>query len=223
MALTDSYLTSTKNLESFLETIKNAKAPERFTIKFLEDLGFKSTNDRLLISVLKALDFLDENSVPTQRYFEYLDDSQSARILAEAIEDAYEDLFRLNKKANEMERSKIVGKLKSLTEGKKSKQVYEKMALTFESLVNLADFDHLNKSTKVEKKEPIKTEKKPIVSNIQETTKSNSIQQNSDFNLKTNEKSLIDSITYRIEINLPASRDKAVYDAIFRSMKEHLL
>lgn len=34
---------------------------------------------------------------------------------------------------------------------------------------------------------------------------------------------MIDSMTYRIEIILPANRDKAVYDAIFRSLKEHLL
>ena len=31
------------------------------------------------------------------------------------------------------------------------------------------------------------------------------------------------SLVYRIEIILPAVRDQAVYDAIFRSAKEHLL
>ena len=40
MALTNSYLTSTKNLESIINSVINAKAPERFTNKFLEDLGY---------------------------------------------------------------------------------------------------------------------------------------------------------------------------------------
>ena len=38
MAITNSYLTSTKNLESIINSVINAKAPERFTNKFLEDL-----------------------------------------------------------------------------------------------------------------------------------------------------------------------------------------
>jgi len=31
------------------------------------------------------------------------------------------------------------------------------------------------------------------------------------------------ALVYRIEIVLPAVRDQAIYDAIFRSAKEHLL
>lgn len=38
MALTNSYLTSTKNLESIINSVISAKAPDRFINKFLEDL-----------------------------------------------------------------------------------------------------------------------------------------------------------------------------------------
>ena len=55
MALTTSYLTSTKNFEGIMKSILGARAPERFTNKFLEDLGYKSSNDRLITGVLKAL------------------------------------------------------------------------------------------------------------------------------------------------------------------------
>lgn len=47
MALTNAYLQTTKNLQSIINSVVSAKAPERFTNKFLEDLGFKSSNDRL--------------------------------------------------------------------------------------------------------------------------------------------------------------------------------
>ena len=41
MSLTNSYLITTKNLESVINAVLTARAPERFTYKFLEDLGFK--------------------------------------------------------------------------------------------------------------------------------------------------------------------------------------
>src|SRR5262249_20897294 len=112
-----------------------------FTLKFIEDLGFKSTNDRLFIPLLKALGFLDENGAPKQRYFDFLDDSQWQIVLADGIRDAYEDLFRLNKKAHAMSRSDLMGKLKSLTQGKYSDNVVNLMTKTFTELVKLADFE----------------------------------------------------------------------------------
>lgn len=79
MSLPNSYLITTKNLEKFLNTIISAQAPDRFTQKFLENLEFKSTNDRLFISILKTLGFIDDGSIPTQRYYNFLDQSQSKK------------------------------------------------------------------------------------------------------------------------------------------------
>jgi len=49
--------------------------------------------------VLKALGFIDDAGVPKQRYFDFLDQGQSARVLAEGIREAYSDLFNVNKNA----------------------------------------------------------------------------------------------------------------------------
>jgi hypothetical protein len=59
MALSASYLVTTRNLESFFNSLITAKAPDAFTQRFLESLEFKSTNDRLYIGLLKSLGFLD--------------------------------------------------------------------------------------------------------------------------------------------------------------------
>ena len=91
MALTNSYLTSTKNLESIINSVINAKAPDRFTNKFLEDLGYKSSNDRLVVGMFKALGLLDDSGQPLQRYYEFLDQTQTGKILAIGIEEAYGD------------------------------------------------------------------------------------------------------------------------------------
>ena len=71
MALTTSYLISTKNFEGIMNSILGARAPERFTNKFLEDLGYKSSNDRLITGVLKALGLLTDAGEPTQRYYDF--------------------------------------------------------------------------------------------------------------------------------------------------------
>ena len=100
MSLNATYLITTKNVDSFFNSLITAKAPEVFTQKVLENLEFKSTNDRLFIGLLKSLGFLDPNGAPTERYFRFLDQSQSKRVLAEAIQDAYGDLFAVNTKTS---------------------------------------------------------------------------------------------------------------------------
>lgn len=101
MALMTSYLLKTSNLEEFFNAIRTARAPDSFTHKFLKDLGFASSNDRLLIGVLKGLQLLDENGTPTEQYFKFLDQSQSGRVLADGIRNAYDDLFAINKNAQD--------------------------------------------------------------------------------------------------------------------------
>ena len=82
MAIPTSYLTSTKNLQGILSAIQQAKAPDRFTQRFLEELEFKSTSDRLIIGVLKSLRFIDDQGKPKDRYFQFLDQSLSDRVMA---------------------------------------------------------------------------------------------------------------------------------------------
>lgn len=119
MSLTNSYLTSTKNFDAIMNSILSARAPERFTNKFLEDLGFKSSNDRLITGVLKGVGFLSETGEPTQRYYAFLDQTQSKKILAIGIQEAYEDLFNLRRDAQNMSQDEVKNKLKTLTQGQK--------------------------------------------------------------------------------------------------------
>jgi len=207
MALPKAYLMTVKNLEAALNAIKTAQAPEKFTQKFLETLEFKSTSDRLLIGVLKSLKFIGDEGKPTQRYFEFLDQTQSGKVLAEGIKEAYADLFAVNVNANQMSRDDIVNKLKTLSQGQLSEAVIDKMAMTFTGLVKLADFS----ATRQQRTSPTGdagTEK------LKEDT-----QKPKD----EHPKSKIAGLAYNIHLILPESRDPAVYDALFKSLKDHLL
>jgi len=208
MAITNSYLTSTKNLESIINSVINAKAPERFTNKFLEDLGYKSSNDRLIIGMFKALGLLDDNGQPLQRYYEFLDQTQTGKIIALGIQEAYEDIFNLRKDAQNLTNDEVKNKLKTITQGQKSDKILGLMAMTFRAFCDLADWDAAIKE------EPEKTETTLIVSkndNIQEA-KTKTIPANTEMNLH-----------YNIQIHLPETTNMAVYDAIFQSLKKHLM
>ncbi len=200
MALPSAYLTSTKNTPAIFQGIQMAQAPQRFTQRFLEGLGFPSANDRAMINVLKALRFLDDTGVPLKRYHEYLDQTQSAGIIAEAVRDAYADLFRVNTRAYEMSIQEIKNKMKTLSEGQFSDRVLLAMATTFAALAKLGDFT-----------ESAKAAVSALESQEQESAISSTPQP-----LK------IRGLVYNINLHLPESRDPAVYDALFRSLREHL-
>jgi hypothetical protein len=209
MALMSAYLVNTKNAAAFFNAIQGAKAPERFTTKFLKDLDFASSNDRLFIGVLKGLGFLDENGAPTERYFAFLDHSQSGRVLADALRDAYDELFALNKNAQKMTVDEVKGKLKSLTQGQKSENVVNWMANTFKTLTELADWS----APAVAPEQPA-AEQPKVTSDVSASAASNA--------------SVLGSVArelqlqYNIQLILPESRDQAVYDALFSSLRRHL-
>jgi hypothetical protein len=212
MALPTSYLTSAKNLGAIFTAMQQAKAPERFTVRFLESLGFKSNTDRLIIGVLKAIGFLDDQGKPTGRYFEFLDQTQSKRVLAEGIQEAYRDLFEVNTGAHKLDRGEVKNKFKTLSQGQYGESVIDKMALTFAALVALADFSGPAKgSTRVE----------DAHTNVELDSRQESAP-TMDTTREVGPEISWGGLHYNIQIILPESRDPKVYDALFRSLREHL-
>ena len=211
------YLVAVKNLRPFLEAVRRAQAPEKVNLRFIEELGFKSTNDRLFIPLLKAMKFVDEAGKPTSRYHSFFDDSEWKRVLADGVRDAYPDLFRINKEAHNFSREQLAGKLKSLSEGKLSPAVLANITRTFLELVKLADFSTTPPEQSLPPVEPEQA-RKTVVAEVSQP----SVESARGEQVPTTSQNA-PSLVYRIEIVLPAVRDQAVYDAIFRSAREHLL
>lgn len=209
MALTSAYLTSTKNLEPVINAILTAKAPERFTYRFLEDLGFKSSNDRLYINLFKGLGLLDDSGTPTERYFKFLDQGIYKEILAEGIKEAYEDLFNINVNAQNLSTDEVKNKLKTLTQGQKTDKVVSLMAMTFTALCAIADWN-------------VKKNKTAVLESSVKEEKNNQEIKIAEEKITVSPKREKLELHYDIQIHLPETRDEAVYDAIFSSMKKHL-
>jgi Family of unknown function (DUF5343) len=217
MALPKSYLTSTKNLSSVLQAMQSAQAPSQFTTRFLEGVGFSSSNDRLIIGVLKSLGFLDSEARPQDRYFRYLDQTQAAQVLAEGIRDAYSDLFQVRKDAQNLTKQEVVNKAKTLSQGALGESVLDKVAATFVALCGLADFSTTTplpstKATGDATPAPVeRANENPRVQDIDRSSQARHAALS------------LGGLHYNIQITLPQTRDAAVYDAIFRSLREHLI
>jgi hypothetical protein len=217
MALMDSYLIKTIHMTELFSSIQSAQAPDRFTLKFLENMGFSSSNDRLFIRVLKSLNLIDENGAPTENYYEFLDQSAAPRLMAKLLRVAYGDLFAINKKANEMSEAELKNKLKTLTQGKKSESVISNMVRTFKALSEFADWDPVHKP-------------QPQIVKTKEKSKSEEVKEEPLQPQKAaSEEPVVvnrpnrSQLHYNIQIHLPESRDPKVYDAIFESLNKHLV
>ncbi len=210
MALPDSYTLKPGSIPAYFDAILQAEAPERFSTKFLEGLEFKSTNDRSLIGILKDLKFLDTDAKPTKLYYEFLDRPQSKKVLAAAIRTAYADLFTLNKDAQKFTTPEAKNKLRTLYAGSKKDPLIALIARTFTALCEYADFS-VTPSVE-ESKGKIDPPAKPPVAHPPEAKPPSTPRTPVSLG----------SLQYHINIVLPESRDQAVYDAIFKSVRDHL-
>lgn len=211
MALPNSYVQKYTAIPAYFDAMLDAQPPERFSQKFLENLGFTSSNDRLFISVVKELGFVNQDGKPQKRYFEFLDRSQSRKVISEAIKEMFEDLYAINSSAHTLSVEDVTNKLRTLYAGQKSDTVIDRVAKTFKSLCEYADFSG---SQKIKPKEatpqPIQTTKPEATPHIERPIPS------------VSSTVALDSLQYHINIVLPESRDQAVYDAIFKSLRDHL-
>ena len=93
MALSSAYVQVNRQISDFFSKLQEGQAPDQFTQQHLKDIGFPSGSHRALIPLMKSLEFLTPEGVPTPRYHEYRNRAQASRIMGEALRKAYSDLF----------------------------------------------------------------------------------------------------------------------------------
>jgi hypothetical protein len=211
VALLNQYLMTPGLLGQFLERIREGQAPEKFTRQHLKDIGFKSSNHHGFIPLLKGLGFLTSDGSPTQRYKDYLDKTRSKVVLGEAVRESYGDLFNIKSEPTKSDRDMIAGKFKSTYN--LSEDLSNRSATTF-----LALLEHADKDTAFGKKgAPIL----PVDDGKPDQQTGDDIDKN-DFKKDVKNLRSID-LSYNFQIHLPATKDIEVYNAIFKSLREHIL
>jgi len=187
-----------------LEKMIQAQQPERFTLDFLNTkLGFDSGSARPIIPLLKRLGFISSDGSPTKLYSRFRNPEERGAAMAEAMRVAYREVFERNEFAHDLVKDKLKNLIVEITGLSPGDATVGAVVNTFNNLKSFANFDA---SGAVESKSSAKA---LVIEQPNEAPRPSS---EMGFNL-----------SYTINLNLPETADVEVFNAIFKSLKEHLL
>lgn len=210
---TYTYTKSVGKISSLFSSIMNKGVPAKVTVQWLKSIGFTSSNDATLIPLLKSLKFVDDSGAPTEYWSKYRS-PKGPQVLAEAIRNAYDDLFSTHPDAQSLDDQQLMVFFRANT--KSGEDTVRRTVSTFNELAKLADFgtnknlrpDHLagNANATPEPEPNLNLFKSPSL----------------DARSLTNAGQPL-TINLNVELQIPATDDQSVYEAFFAAMKKHLL
>lgn len=194
-------------LKEFLAKIREIGIPNKATVKWLESLGYKSSNDRSMLSVLQQIGFIDETGVSLERWTKYRG-ARYRKVLAEGIIEGYGELYSMYPDAH----SRTTEELESFfsTRSTAGKQVIQKTVSTYKVLCELADFDSISTPTD-----------KPPASKKTESIVELPVKQ-TDQIVSASPRSFVPKLHIDIQIHISPDASPEQIDQIFASMAKHL-
>lgn len=197
------YMTNPSVIKKFLEHVQKAGVPERVTQQYLEQSGFKSKNDRPLISILKTIGFISADGAPTSVWQSYRNRTQGPKVLAGAIQKAYAELFKLYPDAQRKDNEALRNYFSAHT--KVAESTLGLIVSTFKALCASADFE-----------DPVEPEgakdlDQPPPHKIPPRVPPAYVAQ-----------AAAPAININIQLQLPATDDAKIYDNLFAAMKKYL-
>ncbi|WP_454255627.1 DUF5343 domain-containing protein [Pseudomonas sp. Marseille-Q8238] len=209
------YSTAPGTLEHMLEKIKTASVPERVTQDFVSTkLAMKGGSARACIPFLKKMEFVATDGRPTDLYKEFRNPKKSRIAVGKAFRKLYERLYEMNEYLHDANDQDILGMIVECTGGQKDSSVTKLTLATLNMLRKISDFDEVdNKDSDSSINESSFTTESPFPTELSAPTISSQ---------KNNSGKSI-NLAYTINLNLPATKDIEVFNAIFKSLKDHLL
>lgn len=201
------FMNATGAVSKILDKIKLAATPDRFTQDFLAtELGFPGGSPRPFISLAKKMGLLASDGSPTDLYrqFRNTNNATSKAAMAKALKNAYADIYSRNEYAHSLSRADLEGLVVEMTGLEKGNQTVRAIVGTFESLKSYADFKAKEELLIPEKS----TEEIP-----------HEIHKKSGHHAA----GVALGLSYTINLVLPKTDDVAVFNAIFKSLKENIL
>jgi hypothetical protein len=211
------YMNSTGLVSKILDKIKEAKTPDRFSQDFLGTvLGFSSGSAKTFIPLAKRLNLINSDGTPTDLYRRFRgSEDESGAAMAQAIRAGYGPLYKRNEYAHQLEKRKLEGLIREITGMEDGNSAVRAIVGTFEALKRYANFDAIPSGTG---DDGVDTER----GDVDETSLARGSGATEGVHVPSSGDSPI-RFGYTININLPDTNDITVFNAIFKSMKEHLL
>lgn len=206
------YVLTTGSMETMLDRIKSASVPDKFSQDFVTTkLLIKGGSGRALIPFIKKMGLVATDGTPTDRYKEFRNPDKSGIAIAESMREMYEPLFEMNEYVYELDTSTLKGLIVEATGSEPGSTVVAKTLSTFQALKKKASFEVQDEDTSTPRAEPEPTSQQPLSVPISYQT-----QQPQSTKEGIN-------LSYTINLNLPPTTDIEVFNAIFKSLKQHLL
>lgn len=201
------YITSPGNIDKALNGIKAAAVPERVSQDFVKTiLKIPGGSGDQMTSFLKKLGFTNPDGSPNEIYKKFRNPASSGAAIAQAIKTAYAPLYVRNEFLHELSDAQLVGLVVEETGLPHDAGPVRLIVNCIKHLKSFASFE----ATPETEQPPLA--KLPPAAPPQDGEREHRTRKTLGLNLG-----------YTINLNLPATSDPEVFDAIFRSLKEHLL
>ncbi|MGQ0551819.1 MAG: DUF5343 domain-containing protein [Planctomycetota bacterium] len=185
--------------------IKSAATPSRFTQDFLATkLAMTGGSARSLVPFLKRIGFLGTDGSPSDLYKRFRNPTEAGPAAFQSMKTGYRALYEINESAHELSDKDLKGLVVQVTGLEPESGTVKAILGSFKAVKAAATFDE------VAKEEPDEDEEEPTPRVDGET-------------MPPAAPASKLGLSYTINLNLPATSDIAVFDAIFRSLKENLL
>jgi Family of unknown function (DUF5343) len=199
------YVTAHGNITKALERIKSAETPPRFTQDFLATtLDMPGGSARPVIPFLKRTGFLGSDGVPTDLYKRFRNESQRGVAAAEALRVGYKPLYAINEYIHNAKDPDLRGVILQATGQSEDSTSIAPTVGSFKALRAYANFNAPS------------VEKPPESGDESGRREDAEARNGGDLPAGIN-------LGYTINLHLPPTSDVAVFNAIFKSLKEHLL
>jgi hypothetical protein len=192
------YTPNPNNVKRFFKVIQEVGIPPKMTIGYLPTIGFRSGNDRYLVSLAKSLGFVDSSGVPTDKWHKYKNKDKAKQVMTSAIRTVYKELFDTYPNAEKRDDATLQNYF-AAKHTEVGARVAQYMMQTFKNLCEFADFEGVVT-------EPGAKPTTPSVGKVSEVT--------------PGVKPV--TININIQLSLPATEDAAIYDKLFEALKKHL-
>jgi Family of unknown function (DUF5343) len=203
------YLVSATSLKNALERIRTAATPERVTGDFVNaKLQLKGGSGSVMPPFLKKIGLVASDGTPTDLYKKFRNVASSGAAIAEAVKIGYKELALANEYFYDLSDKELLALILQVTGAAADSDPAKLTLRTIKTLKSFADFD-----SKVQP-ESTMTFMPDSSTATQNQSGQNAISTTSRVGL---------NLSYTINLNLPATSEQAVFNAIFRSLKEHLL
>lgn len=202
------YVTSPGNIDRALKGIKQAAVPERVSQDFVKTiLKIPGGSGDQITSFLRKIGFAHVDGTPSDIYKKFRNPAQSGASIASVIRTAYAPLYVRNEFMHELPDDALIGLLVEETGPPHDSNPVKMIFASIKHLKAFADFKSATEA------EPVTA--KPEPEHLPDPgPRQAPLVPVQTFGL---------NLGYTINLNLPATSDPEVFDAIFKSLKQHLL